>query len=55
MGIVESAVRTGPIVRIVVRLDDGRGLEAVDAAIGHPAPGERVDVEIDPEGIVRLR
>ena len=26
MGIVESAVRTGPIVRIVVRLDDGRRL-----------------------------
>jgi thiamine transport system ATP-binding protein len=54
-GVVESAVRTGPIVRIVVRLDDGRRLEAVDAAIAHPASGDRVDVEVDPEGIVRLR
>ena len=54
-GIVESAVRTGPLVRIVVRLDDGSRLEAVDAAIEHPAPGDRIDVEIDPAGIVRLR
>jgi thiamine transport system ATP-binding protein len=54
-GVVESAVRTGPIVRMVVRLDDGRRLEAVDAAIEHPAPGDRVDVDVDPEGIVRLR
>jgi thiamine transport system ATP-binding protein len=54
-GVVESAVRTGPIVRLVVRLDDGRRLEAVDAAIEHSAPGDRVDVEVDPGGIVRLR
>jgi thiamine transport system ATP-binding protein len=54
-GVVESAVRTGPIVRLVVRLDDGRRLEAVDAAVEHPAPGDRVDVEVDPAGIVRLR
>jgi thiamine transport system ATP-binding protein len=54
-GIVESAVRTGPLVRLVVRLDDGSRLEAVDAAIEHPAPGDRIDVEIDPAGIVRLR
>jgi thiamine transport system ATP-binding protein len=54
-GVVESAVRTGSIVRIVVRLDDGRSLEAVDAAIEHPVPGDRVDVEVDPRGIVRLR
>jgi hypothetical protein len=30
-------------------------LEAAVAAVEHPAPGERVDVTIDPEGIVRLR
>ena len=48
-------MRTGQIVRIVVQLDDGRRLEAVDAAIEHPAAGDRVDVEVDPEGIVRLR
>jgi thiamine transport system ATP-binding protein len=54
-GTVESAVRTGPLVRLRVALDDGRALEAAIAAVDHPAPGDRVDVTIDPEGIVRLR
>jgi thiamine transport system ATP-binding protein len=54
-GTVESAVRTGPTVELVVRLDDGTRLEAVVAALEHPAARERVHVEIDPEGIVRLR
>ena len=53
-GVVESAVRTGPIVRLRVRLDDGRMLEAAEASIDHPEPGDRVDVAIDPNGIVRL-
>jgi thiamine transport system ATP-binding protein len=51
---VESVVRTGPIVRIAVLLDDGRRLEAIEATLEHPAPGERVDVDVDPEGIVPL-
>ncbi len=54
-GTVESAVRTGPLVRLRVALDDGRRLEAAVAAVEHPEPGDRVDVTIDPEGIVRLR
>jgi len=54
-GTVESAVRTGPLVRLRVRLDDGRVLEAAVAGVEHPQPGDRVDVAIDPEGIVRLR
>ncbi len=53
-GVVERAVRVGPIVRLRVRLDEGRELEAVVASIDHPSAGDRVDVEIDPEGIVRL-
>jgi hypothetical protein len=53
-GVVESAVRTGPVVRLRVCLDGGRVLEAVVAALDHPQPGDRVDVEIDPQGIVRL-
>jgi thiamine transport system ATP-binding protein len=53
-GTVESAVRHGPTVRLLVRLDDGSALEAAVAAVEHPAPGERVDVEVDLEGIVRL-
>jgi thiamine transport system ATP-binding protein len=52
---VVSAVRTGPLVRLRLALDDGRSLEAAVAAVEHPEPGDRVDVEIDPEGIVRLR
>ena len=54
-GVVESAVRTGPLVRLRMRLDDGSELEAVVASLDHPQPGDRVDVEIAPEGIVRLR
>lgn len=54
-GVVETVVRTGAIVRIAVRMDDGKRLEAVDATIEHPAVGDRVDVEVDPEGIVPLR
>lgn len=53
-GVVESAVRLGPIVRLRVRLDEGQRLEAVVAAIDHPSTGDRVDIEIEPEGIVRL-
>jgi thiamine transport system ATP-binding protein len=54
-GMVESAARTGPTVELVVRLDDGRRLEAIVASLEHPAVGDRVDVEVDPRGIVRLR
>jgi len=54
-GVVESATRTGPTVELVVRLDDGRRLEAVVASLEHPAVGERVRVEVDPAGIVHLR
>jgi ABC-type Fe3+/spermidine/putrescine transport system ATPase subunit len=51
-GVVESAVRHGPTVRLVVRLDDGSVLEAAVVSVDHPAPGERVSVEIDPAGVV---
>jgi thiamine transport system ATP-binding protein len=54
-GVVERVVRVGPVVRLRVRLDDGRALEAAVAAIAHPRAGDRVDIEIDPEGIVRFR
>jgi thiamine transport system ATP-binding protein len=54
-GTVETAVRVGPVVRLRVRLDDGRVLEAAMASLEHPRPGDRVDVEVDPQGIVRLR
>jgi thiamine transport system ATP-binding protein len=54
-GVVERVVRVGPLVRMRVLLDDGRTLEAAVAAITHPRVGDRVDVEITPEGIIRFR
>ncbi|HEY5871746.1 MAG TPA: ABC transporter ATP-binding protein [Gaiellaceae bacterium] len=54
-GVVEKAVRTGPVVRLRVRLDDGRSLETVVAALDHPHVGDRVDVDVDPKGIVPFR
>ena len=53
-GVVERATRTGALVRLVLLLDDDRRLEAVVATVDHPAAGDRVDVEVDPHGIVRL-
>ena len=53
-GVVESAVRQGPTVRVVVRLHDGSELEAVVSSLVHPRAGDHVDVAIDPAGIVRL-
>jgi thiamine transport system ATP-binding protein len=50
-GLVEDAARSGPIVRLRVRLDDGRQLEAVVASLDHPRPGERVEIDVDPAGI----
>jgi thiamine transport system ATP-binding protein len=53
-GVVESTARHGPTIRLAIRLDDGSLLDAAVASIDHPAPGERVSVEIDAAGIVRL-
>ena len=54
-GVVERVVRAGPVVRMRVRLDNGRTLDAAVTAIAHPRVGDRVDVEVDPEGIIRFR
>jgi thiamine transport system ATP-binding protein len=54
-GVVKDAVREGPTVRVVVRLDRGQTLEAAVAGVDHPQPGDRVEVEIDPAGVVELR
>jgi thiamine transport system ATP-binding protein len=53
-GVVLSATRDGPTVRVAVRLHDGRILESAVSSLEHPVRGDRVDVAIDPEGIVRL-
>ena len=53
-GVVESAVRAGPTVRLVLRLDDGSTLDAAMTTLEHASPGDRVAVEIDPDGVVEL-
>jgi thiamine transport system ATP-binding protein len=53
-GVVEGALRQGPTVRLSIRLDDGFLLDAVSSSLAHPKRGDRVDVHVDPEGIVRL-
>jgi thiamine transport system ATP-binding protein len=54
VGTVQSVARSGPLVRLRIALDDGRVLEAAVAGVAHPAQGDRVDVAVDPEGIVHL-
>ena len=50
---VIAADRDGPVVRLRVRRDDGRELDAV--SLGNaPAVGETVSVEIDPAGVVEV-
>jgi thiamine transport system ATP-binding protein len=53
-GVVERAVRHGPVVRLTIRLDDGSRLDAATTALDHPTPGDRVSIEVDPAGIVPL-
>ena len=53
-GVVETAVREGAAVRLVVRRDTGDPLVAVTTELDHPEPGDRVRVEIDPAGVVEV-
>ena len=50
--VVVAADRDGPVVRLRVREDGGRELEAVIAGIDVPRVGERVAVDVDPGGVV---
>jgi len=53
-GVVGSARRQGPTVHLTIRLEDGSTLVAATTALDRPAPGDRVSLEIDPAGVVRL-
>ncbi len=53
-GVVETAVRHGPTVRLRVRLVSGETVDAAVASLDHPGPGDPVTVTIDPEGIIEL-
>jgi thiamine transport system ATP-binding protein len=52
--VVAAVVRQGAAVRLTVRLDGGEVVDAIVASVSHPAAGDRVQVGIDPAGIVRL-
>ena len=52
--VVVATERDGPVVRLRVRLDDGGELEALATGVDHPRIGDRVAVEVDPDGIVRV-
>jgi thiamine transport system ATP-binding protein len=54
-GVVEAAARQGAAVRLRLRLDSGEIVDAVVTALAHPTTGDRVRVEIDPEGVVGFR
>ena len=51
---VLDAERRGATVWLQLRTDDGRDLEAAIASTSHPEPGARVNVEIDPAGVIEL-
>jgi thiamine transport system ATP-binding protein len=53
-GMVVSAARHGPMVRLEVELDAGGSLSAAVTSLDHPEPGDRVAVHIDRDGIVDL-
>jgi thiamine transport system ATP-binding protein len=52
--VVLAAERDGSVVRLRVRRGDGTELDAVAVGVDHPAPGERVSIEIDPAGVVEV-
>jgi ABC-type proline/glycine betaine transport system ATPase subunit len=52
--VVVAADRDGAVVRIRVRLEGGRELESVTTEARHPAPGERVAVDVDPAGVFEV-
>lgn len=51
-GLVLSVARHGPTVRLEIGLDAGGSLSAAMTSLDHPAPGDRVSVEVDPAGVV---
>jgi thiamine transport system ATP-binding protein len=54
-GVVVSAARQGPMVRLEVDLDEGGRLSAAVTSLDHPRPGDRVAVHVDREGVIELQ
>jgi thiamine transport system ATP-binding protein len=53
-GVVVSAARQGPMVRLEVALDAGGSLSAAVTSLAHPGPGDRVAVRVDRDGVIEL-
>ncbi len=52
--VVVAADRDGAVMRLRVRRDDGTDLESVAVGVDVPSVGERVAVEVDPDGVVEV-
>jgi hypothetical protein len=52
--LVVAADRDGAVVRLRVRRDVGVELDAVAVGVAVPRVGERVALEVDPAGVLRL-
>ena len=52
--IVVAAHRDGPVVTLRARYDDGREIVSAQAGLAAPAPGTRVDVEIDHTAVIEV-
>jgi thiamine transport system ATP-binding protein len=50
--IVVAAHRDGPVVTLRARYDDGREIVSAQAGLAAPAPGTRVDVQIDQTAVI---
>lgn len=46
--------RAGPLVRLLVRYDDGRELWSATTDLSHAAVGDRVRVSVDPLGVIEV-
>jgi hypothetical protein len=49
---VVSVERRGAVTYVTVRTAEGRELEAATTTLDPPCPGDRVAVELDPDGVV---
>ena len=52
--IVVAAHRDGPVVTLRARFDDGREIVSAQAGLAAPAPGTRVDVQVDHTAVIEV-
>jgi len=52
--VVVAALRDGPVVTLRARYDDGREIVSAHAGLAAPAPGSRVDVQVDRAAVIEV-